>query len=150
MAEAPGAIAATGAHDEIARHLHASMPPGATEVILRTSQLAAVTTATVEARRNGQHLDWLRPRAVIPGESIRRLREAMYRPGAGAWFSARFTVTSEGTATAEFNYDDEPEWDAPVDPIAYLTDQDKFPRNEKNQPEWLKNALADARRRRRD
>ncbi len=56
-------------------------------------------------------------------------------------------MTPEGGATAEYNYDSEPEWDVPIDPIAYVTDQEKFPRHEEHQPDWLKQRLAEGRAR---
>jgi len=78
-------------------------------------------------------------------KAMKALRSAQYRPGAGTWFSARITVNADGSATAEYNYDEEPKWDVPVDPIAYVTDQDVFPRDEAHQPEWLKQKLAEGR-----
>ena len=56
-------------------------------------------------------------------------------------------ANADGSATAEYNYDEEPKWDVPVDPIAYVTDQDAFPRDEAHQPEWLKLKLAEGRAR---
>ncbi|WP_181064465.1 hypothetical protein [Pseudoclavibacter sp. AY1F1] len=35
--------------------------------------------------------------------------------------------------------------DAPVDAVAYLTDLEQFPRDEVNQPAWLKAKLVEAR-----
>lgn len=55
----------------------------------------------------------------------------------------RITVTVSGSATAEYNYDDEPQWDAPVDPVVYVTDQEEFLCDEDKQPEWLRQQLAE-------
>lgn len=76
-----------------------------------------------------------------------RLRAASYREGAGTWFSAQIVVTAESSATANYNYDDEPEWDSPLDPVDYVKDQEKFPRDEDNQPDWLKQKLTEGRER---
>ncbi|PPG30293.1 hypothetical protein C5E10_12510 [Pseudoclavibacter sp. RFBG4] len=73
------------------------------------------------------------------------LRAASYREGAGTWFSAKFTVTAAGAFTAEYNYDEEPEWTHEIDSIAYVTDQKHFPRDEEHQPEWEKAKLAEGR-----
>ncbi|MFZ4842307.1 hypothetical protein [Mycetocola saprophilus] len=78
-------------------------------------------------------------------ESARRLRAACYREGGGTWFSARIVVTSAGEATADYNYDQEPEWDAPVDSVLYTNDQDRYPRDESAQPAWLKQKIAEGR-----
>lgn len=75
------------------------------------------------------------------------LRAACYREGAGTWFSAKITVTLQGTASAEYNYDQEPWWDAPIDPVAYVHDQEAFPRELSAQPEWLRQRLAEGRAR---
>jgi hypothetical protein len=80
-------------------------------------------------------------------KAMKRLREASYREGSGTWFGVHVTVTASGSATVEYNYDDEPQWDAPVDPVVYVRDQEKFPRDEDRQPEWLKQRLAEGRAR---
>jgi hypothetical protein len=80
-------------------------------------------------------------------DAMERLREASYREGSATWFGVRVTVTASGSATAEYNYDDEPRWFAPVDPVVYVRDQEKFPRDEDKQPEWLKQRLAEGRAR---
>jgi hypothetical protein len=74
--------------------------------------------------------------------ALRKLRAASYRDGSGTWFGLRLTVLPDGTAKAEYNYDDEPEWDAPVDPVVYVNDLKKFPRDEEHQPEWLRQKVA--------
>jgi hypothetical protein len=76
------------------------------------------------------------------------LRGVMYQPGSGTWFSAEFRVDRTGAVDAQFNYDSEPEWDAPVDSIAYVTDFEKYPRDVENQPEWLRAKLAEGHERR--
>ena len=76
---------------------------------------------------------------------LETLREATYRDGLCTWFSVKIAVTSAGGATAEYNYDDEPEWDAPVDPVSYVKDLEKFPRDEDKQPAWLEKKLAGGR-----
>ena len=67
----------------------------------------------------------------------------MYRPGAGTWFTFTLEITPDGQASSSFDYDDEP--DIPeLDPTVYLTDQERFPRDLENQPEWYKGRLAEA------
>ncbi|AUN38793.1 hypothetical protein [Tsukamurella tyrosinosolvens] len=78
---------------------------------------------------------------------IDNLRAAMYQQGLGTWFSAVIRVNRSGAVDAEFNYDDEPDWNT-VDPIAYLTDQEAFPRDRENQPQWLQEKVAEGVKRR--
>lgn len=79
-------------------------------------------------------------------DALEALRAAHYREGTGTWFSAQIVVTKDGGATAKYNYDDEPDWgEAPVDSLAYVDDQEVFPRREEKQPEWLKLKLAEGR-----
>ncbi|MGO2660662.1 hypothetical protein [Mycetocola reblochoni] len=74
----------------------------------------------------------------------RALRELMFEPGKGTWFSAVVTVTAEGRASVSYNYDDEPQLSVPFDPVAYKIDFEKFPRDEAHTPEWLRQRLAEA------
>lgn len=93
-------------------------------------------------------------RESIPGptglsSSVRALRAAMYQPGVGTWFSGEIRVDRSGGVDARFDYDSEPTWDAPVDPIAYAYDADKFPRDLEHQPAWLREQIAQGRERQR-
>ncbi|MBB5643550.1 hypothetical protein [Cryobacterium roopkundense] len=79
-------------------------------------------------------------------DALKALRAACYRPGTGTWFSIRVVVLATGAGTAEYNYDNEPDFGlGGIDPICYVTDQDRFPRDEDKQPEWLKLRLAEGR-----
>ena len=89
--------------------------------------------------------------AFIPHEAsdlLEELREVMYSRGVGTWFSATFCVTREGSgetsAKASFNYDEEPKWNFPVDPVQYAVDLEDFPRDEENTPDWLRERLSEA------
>jgi hypothetical protein len=73
----------------------------------------------------------------------REIRKVMYKPGAGTWFTIRVTVTADGKVTSEFDYDHEPEFDTPISPSTYVTDQYVYPTDEDKQPEWLRRRLAE-------
>ncbi|MEP9395109.1 hypothetical protein ABLE94_23020 [Gordonia sp. VNK1] len=90
------------------------------------------------------------PSGGFDDDTLTAMRDAMYQPGLGTWFSAVLRVDPSGGIDGEFNYDDEPQWAAPVDPIAYVTDAKKYPRDVKLQPEWLQAKLADGHGRRHD
>lgn len=85
---------------------------------------------------------------VSVSEQEEELREIMYIEGAGAWFSAKWTVDRSGDGAlridARFNYDEEPNWDDDIHPGLYGVDLEDFPRSEDNVPEWLSGLLAEA------
>lgn len=90
----------------------------------------------------------------VPGpdalDAIEELREVMYRPGAGTWFSSRWTVANDNgqwSTEVEFNYDEEPAWSRPVDPGLYGLDLEDFPRRDDLIPGWLAARLTEARAR---
>ena len=71
------------------------------------------------------------------------LRNVMYRPGAGTWFTATITIHGDGSLDADFNYDDEPDWTRPVEPVWYRQDLEKFPRSDAAIPDWLRARLTE-------
>lgn len=91
--------------------------------------------------------------AFVPRETddlLEELRDVMYSQGSGTWFSATFRVvreeSGETSANASFNYDEEPEWNFPVDPGQYAIDLEDFPRDEENIPDWLRERLSEAKK----
>jgi hypothetical protein len=64
------------------------------------------------------------------------LREAMATPERGAWFSAKLVVEPGGRHRFTFNYDDEPPWEVPPSPHAYLDDLAAHPRPAGDVPAW--------------
>lgn len=75
-------------------------------------------------------------------KAVHELRNVMYRPGTGTWYTLVLTITQPGDVDVDFEYNAEPEWAAPISPDYYATDQQEFPRDEASQPEWLKKQLA--------
>jgi hypothetical protein len=153
MSEQDGLVGEREAFNELGVLLYRLLGPGDD----RLEFVASVTAVT-----NEQHIRAYNPDGKFPSgngpfndargsyelsKAMKRLREASYREGSGTWFGVHVTVTASGSATAEYNYDDEPQWDAPVDPLVYVRDQEKFPRAEDKQPEWLKQRLAEGRAR---
>lgn len=154
MTDQSGIGAEQEAFTELAKLLYRLLKPGDTSIEYVVSATEPVGRHLLAAyNAGGKHSSPDGPFNDVPEASIElsdamdRLRAASYREGAGTWFSARIVVTAEGGATAKYNYDEEPEWDSPLDPIAYVTDQAKFPRDVENQPEWLKQKLAEGRER---
>lgn len=135
----------------LARGLFELLEDGDSRIEYRTSMLRD-TSVTWVRRFNpagpsevadGRYFSVAAPNEVR--ESARRLRAACYRERGGTWFSAKIVVTAAGSAQAEYNYDQEPEWDAPVDSVLYTNDQDQYPRDETAQPAWLRQRIAEGR-----
>ncbi|WP_116211567.1 hypothetical protein [Streptomyces olivoreticuli] len=84
----------------------------------------------------------------IPGAVMTEfdtLRSAMYRPGTGTWFTARYVIERSGEYTIEFDYDNEPAFVPQLTPGAYLLDSEYYPRDAEHTPEWLLGMLREAR-----
>jgi hypothetical protein len=129
--------------EELGRALYSLMPAEADRIeyeVRKVAPLGLETARWIESN-NDRHP------ARVPDEVTalaKQLREAMYRPGAGTWFKAAMTVTRAGSMDVDFNYDDEPDWDAPIDPHMYVQDLQKFPREDAAIPKWLHDRLAEA------
>lgn len=120
-----------------------------TELVLEHNQLSMVSDGHMTITfPDGESGSAFAPRDKSP--LLDELREIMYTRGAGTWFSATFRVVKEASgetsATASFNYDDEPEWNFPPDPGMYALDLEDFPRDEENIPDWLRARLSEARK----
>lgn len=88
------------------------------------------------------------PRSIL--RSFSKLRELMYQPGRGVWFSAQVEVAPSGDFEFTFNYERRvylsPEGGDLFEPIApkddllkddsYVRDLEQFPRDEQFIPDW--------------
>ena len=78
------------------------------------------------------------------GDALDDLAEESYTPNAGAFLSAVIDMTPDGRISIDLDYDDEPSWSSPVVPATYVEEQDMFPRDAENQPEWYRQKLQEA------
>jgi hypothetical protein len=131
---------------ETADALAAAAAPGWSEVVLTVSAtvLAYDFAATVRLA-DGRNGDIELPDAVKRG--FPELRELMYEPGRGTWFSVRLTLRA-GTEPGysfdyDFNYDEDPKWSPPLAPTAFCRDLEAFPREDEHIPAWLREVLAE-------
>ena len=125
------------------------IPDDAEALFIRCAAvLAAVARYQLYLERSDGTRESIMGRGFDDG-AIRDIRAAMYQPGAGTWFSGEIRIDRTGAVDATFDYDSEPVWDAPVDPIAYAYDADKFPRDLEHQPAWLREQVAEGRERQR-
>jgi hypothetical protein len=74
-------------------------------------------------------------------EAGARLREGMFRPGKGTWYTALLTVESDGKCDVRYEYDSaplDPDFGEALDDIREeaIEDQELFPRAQAHLPEW--------------
>ncbi|WP_415855655.1 hypothetical protein [Sinomonas sp. G460-2] len=143
-----GLFAQGEAFNKVGVELYRLLSPGDERIVLSASSLVSVLQGQILAvNPTGQYATPEgRVNAVTGSEAlflaVRELRETSYQEGLGTWYGLRVEVTPSGGATADYNYDDEPTWDPPVDPEAYVLDQRTFPRDEDERPDWLVERLA--------
>ena len=125
---------------EIARILHAMLNPETPSVELRVNALGQV----IRSRTFASTAEGIHPVDAPDGlgPHLSRLRMAMYQPGNGTWFSMRMTVELPARVTADFEYEDEPDFgDAPL-PESSLTDElARYPRDPEHVPDWLRGRI---------
>ncbi|WP_017615263.1 hypothetical protein [Nocardiopsis salina] len=129
---------------ELGKACLAVVDPDWSQVVLRYAAVAG--HESVDLVRRGD--DGSERSLDAPGEAIeeaRRLRNGMYKEDTGTWFTMRYTINPPGSYGVDFEYDQEPGFDAPFPPAAFVQDLERFPRTEEHIPEWLARTLAQAR-----
>lgn len=84
---------------------------------------------------------WSPPQEVA--NLFARLRAGMYREGRGSWSNARYQLDHPSSYNLDFDRN-EPVWQTPPPPQAYLDEMRFFPRTDENVPEWLRRRLQQA------
>lgn len=69
------------------------------------------------------------------------LRELMYLPERGAWFSARFVMNPPTEYHVYYNFQHDPVWNPPVPDEVLRKDLERFPRPEDKIPNWVRRRL---------
>ncbi|MEV5751974.1 hypothetical protein AB0L00_29505 [Actinoallomurus sp. NPDC052308] len=69
-----------------------------------------------------------------------RLKDGMYRPGAGTWLTMTYTLSADGGHTADYDFNREPELGG-FGPGQYAKEVAAFPRDPEHTPDWLSAAL---------
>ncbi|MCQ1954694.1 hypothetical protein [Arthrobacter sp. zg-Y238] len=119
---------------DLARVLDESVPEGWQS--LKFAALAAGTVMEsltyvyrngVEERANSKHAFSV----------LDQLRELMYRPGYGTWFSLEMHIDNQGHVETHYNFDEQADWSFPLDNESYVEDQEQFPRDPEHIPGWL-------------
>ncbi|GAA3842351.1 hypothetical protein GCM10022243_05930 [Saccharothrix violaceirubra] len=72
------------------------------------------------------------------------MRQVLYRPGRGAWFSARCVVNAPARIDITYNVDHDPKFVPEIPAEHFARDLEVFPRDEAFTPDWLRRKLAGA------
>lgn len=81
----------------------------------------------------------------VPSEieiPLQELRRALYSPGEGTWFLARYYLEPDTTRTVVYDFDYNPNFSYEIDPTEWQRDLEDFPRDPQFQPKWLKEYTA--------
>ncbi|WP_409490542.1 hypothetical protein [Amycolatopsis sp. cmx-11-12] len=125
----------------IASALTEAAPDGWVKVSLTVSATVLAYDYATEIRlADGRSGDIDLPAEVRGG--FRELRNRMYEPGRGTWFSATLVLTSGVAPEFTFNFDEDPKWWPPLHPTTFTRDLETFPRDEEHVPPWLRNLVA--------
>lgn len=121
------------------------LPKGEDHIEFQGNFLASrVAAHAFMVRKDGERVPVTFPEETFT--TLATLRNVMYKPGVGTWFSIRMNVYDDGSIQVVYNHKDEPSWRISPDPVDYVTDQHVYPIDEENQPEWLKQRVAEGRR----
>jgi len=126
----------------VAQDLYDALPEEADEIRFVGNLLVQYAKYRILLYRDGEKVGSL-PGAGDIYSHMESLRDAMYSPEGGTWFSATFRVFRDGQMKASFNYDDEPVFTdvagqpKEVMPALYAKDLEVFPRSARAIPAWL-------------
>jgi hypothetical protein len=127
---------------QVGSQLLGLLPRSFDRIVMKTSMAGGVMAGeTVMLRADGSEESALPAKKTF--DAARSLRELMYEPDSGTWFTAVFTVTGAGKLSAEYDYDTEPEI-GHFAAEAWRADFEEFPRTPENTPAWLEAILSGA------
>jgi hypothetical protein len=122
----------------------AAAPDGWTELRFRLDATAELLSNKFEATlEDGSTVHLSAPDP--PRKKLQELRARMYEQGKGTWFTARYVIVRPGRYSVDFDYDNEPDFGMPIDPLTYLNDLKYFPRDDEHVPDWLRQRVEEAR-----
>lgn len=136
----PGPLQQAQLIGSIAEAVGGSLPAGWTQARFVATMTAGVSDFAVWVSTDGAEAKALAPRPASKG--AKQLRELMYEPEKGTWFTMTMTLHPHGSADTAFDYEGEPDFGAaPVDDVAFVTDFQRFPRKPEHTPDWLQQKL---------
>jgi hypothetical protein len=140
----PSSMEQDAIYESVGMALLEVAPVDWTQIDFTLSALAGIMSPGCTVRREGGAIEDIDP----PDEAwqlLTELRDEMYQPGKGAWFTAKYTITRPGRFNVDFDYESEPDFDVPPSALSYLYDFEHFPRDTANTPDWLREKLEEAR-----
>jgi hypothetical protein len=110
-------------------------PPGWQELVLHATGAGRMTETTLDVRLANGSVDTSHEVDDAGQNACHDLRKAMYQEGKGTWYNARFTIESSRQLYVDFDYDGQP-FDGDAADELLEGDQQRFPRDRENLPEW--------------
>ncbi|MFE2750682.1 hypothetical protein ACFXGA_01630 [Actinosynnema sp. NPDC059335] len=134
-------------HDELLQHIGGMLLDAAPGGFRRIDLLVRMTVAVQDAVLKVYMPDRSTPE-VLPPEGLnaafQEMRQVLYQPGRGTWFSARCVVNAPVSIDITYNFDHDPRFDPPVPAADFARDLEVFPRDEVFVPDWLRAKLVEA------
>ncbi|WP_239066161.1 ATP-binding protein [Microbacterium hibisci] len=137
------------AFNPLAVQLYALLRPREQRVVLTVATVDMIADVWIQVfgDEGDQQSAEGRYRSVPPTTelvlAVARLRQAMYVPDRGAWYTAQVLVNADRSTGLKTWLDHEPRL-AGVDPAAWGRDAARFPRTPEHTPAWLAERLAPA------
>lgn len=120
--------------------LAGAAPAGWAKITLTVKATVIAYDYALEIRlADGRNASMSLPDEVKAG--FRELREQLYEPERGTWFSAVLTLESGATARFSYEFDEDPKWWPELHPTAFSRDLAAFPRADERIPPWLRAQL---------
>lgn len=134
-------------HDELLQHIGGMLLDAAPEGFRRIDVLVRMTVAVQDVAMTVYLPDGGTPE-VAPPEGLtaafQEMRQVLYRPGRGTWFSARCVVNAPVRIDITYNFDHDPLFNPPVPAGDFARDLRVFPRDDAYVPDWLRAKLVEA------
>ncbi|MFI9007330.1 hypothetical protein ACIGNX_08890 [Actinosynnema sp. NPDC053489] len=134
-------------HDELLQQIGGMLLDAAPDGFRRIDVLVRMTVAVQDVALkvylpDGGTPDVLPPDGLVP--AFQEMRQVLYQPGRGTWFSARCVVNAPVRIDITYNFDHDPRFEPPVPAEDFARDLQVFPRDEAFVPDWLRSRLVEA------
>lgn len=119
----------------VGKALVRAAPTAWTKLELHVTGVGGMTETALDIHQPDNTIDQSGALDSDGREAVHDLRESMFQPGKGTWFNATLTLDQSGKFNAEFDYDNPP-FDGVADAELLVEDQQLFPRDPANLPDW--------------
>ncbi|GAA0955413.1 hypothetical protein [Virgisporangium aurantiacum] len=130
--------------DAIRRELIATAPAGWKRFDIKACFVIGVSDlSAMVLNREHTTVAWAMPFPFLVQKHLSRLRQLMYVPGRGTWFSARLLLDGRDLSII-YNDEHDPNWKPGIAPGEWVRDLEWYPRDPEHVPDWLRGYLRDA------